>query len=401
MAINREKGPSEQRRSGYRAVVRREIRRIISRRRYALLMLVLPLVSFLVSWAIFSEQSPRDMPVAVVDLDHSPLSRSLVNAVDAAASMQVAHQPADTAAGREAILRGQAYAMIVIPHNLERDIKKGLGGQVIGYYNAQMLLAGSIISSSLQAAVDTVSAELSYDTRLRGGSSGPVALARIEPVRIDRHTLFNPQFNYIYFLVLALWPTFLQIFVMMTAVVALGEELKESTAQRWLATAGGSVWRAATGKLTPYFIHFSTLGLLMLWGLFNGLGVSVPGSVVYLVLATLLLVLAYLSCGLVVVAFNPSFRMALSVTSFFAGAAFAFVGLTFPQAGMPPLARTWSNLLPLTHYLHILLEQAVRGAAVTTSFLDTIILCGYVVPAVGLLPLLRKSLENADGQGLL
>ncbi len=400
MPTNNEERAAEQRPAGYGAVVRREVHRIFYRRRYAMLMLVLPLVSFFVSWTIFLEQSPRNMPVAVVDLDHSPLSRALLKAIDATASMRVARQPVDTAAGREIIRSGQAYAMVVIPHHLERDIKKGMGGQVIGYYNAQMLLAGSIISSSLQAAVDSVSAALSYETRLRGGSSRAVALARIEPVHIDRHTLFNPQLNYVYFLVLALWPTFLQIFVMMTAVVALGEEFKESTAGGWFATAGGNVWWAAAGKLTPYWVYFSALGVLMLWVLLNGLGVTVPGSAVYLLLATLLLVLAYLACGLIVVAFNPSFRMALSITSFFSGVAFAFVGLTFPQSGMPPLARAWSNLLPLTHYLHILMEQAVRGATVRDSFPEMIILCGYVALAVGLLPMLRKHIRNSAYWGL-
>ncbi len=384
-----------QRGFGYRAVVRREVDRILGRRRYWMLMVVLPLVSFLVSWSIFVAQSPRDMPVAVVDRDHSSLSRSLVSAIDAAASIRVAHQPADMAAGRETVLRGKAYALIVIPRHLERDVKQGYGGRVVGYYNAQLLLPGSIISSSLQAVFASVTGALSYQTRLRRGASSAVALARLEPVRIDRHILFNPQLNYVFFLVLALWPTFLQIFVMMTAVVAMGEELKEATARQWLATAGGSVWRAVTGKLTPYFVHFSILGPLLLWALISGSGASVKGSVVYLIAATGLLVLAYLACGLIVAAVSPSLRMALSVTSFFAGVAFAFVGLTFPQAAMPVLAKAWSNVLPLTHYLNILLEQAVRGAAIKVSFPEMIILCGYVAVALAFLPMLGRHLVDA------
>ncbi len=186
------------RRTGIRAVARRELGRIHRQPRYAMLMLVLPLISFALAWGLFFNQYPRDLPVAVVDLDHSSLSRQLSRLIDSAASMKVAYQPADPAAAKDLLLRGQAYAVVIMPRGLERDIKRGLGGDVIGYYNAQMLLPGSIISSSLGATVATASAGVNYQSRLRRGEMGEAARAHLEPVNLDRHVLFNPQLNYLY-----------------------------------------------------------------------------------------------------------------------------------------------------------------------------------------------------------
>lgn len=381
--------------TGIRAVIRRELGIIHRRPRYVMLMIVLPLISFSLAWGLFYNQYPRDLPVAVVDLDHSSLSRRLSRLIDSAASMKVAYQAADPAAAKDLLLRNQVYAIVIMPRGLERDIKRGLGGEVIGYYNAQMLLPGSIISGSLGATVATASAGINYRSRLRRGEMGKGARAHLEPVNLDRHVLFNPQLNYLYFLAAALCPTFLQIFVIMTIVLAMGEELKNGTARQWLDTAGGSVWRAMAGKLAVYFITFGLISLVMLALILKGFGVPLRGSLFSLALATILLVLAGQACGLILVALNPSLRMALSAASFYAGTAFAFVGLTFPQSGMPALAKAWSNLLPLTHYLNVFLEQTFRGADLADSAPDMLFLCGFVLLGLLLTPQLKRYLTDS------
>ena len=380
---------------GFWAVVLREMAQIRAHSRYALAMIVLPLVSFALTWGLFSNQYPQDLPVAVVDLDHSSLSRTVIKAIDATSVIAVSFQAPDPAQARDLMLRGKIYAMVILPHGLEEDILRGRGGEVIGYTNTQMLLPGSIISSSLSAAVATVSAGINFQSRLQRGEMNEAAMAHLEPVILDRHVLFNPQLNYMYFLAAALCPTFFQIFILITAVMAMGSEFKNSTAGKWLETAGGSVWKAVTGKLAVYFISFNLLGLAMLVIILNGFGVPLRGSLASLVTATVLLVLAYLGCGIILVFFNPSLRMALSSASFFSGTAFAFVGLTFPQEGMPALGKAWSNFLPLTHYLHIFLDQTMRSSKLSESLTDFWVLLIFAMVGIGLVPLLKSHMKDS------
>jgi ABC-2 type transport system permease protein len=380
---------------GFWAVVLREMSQIRAHSRYALAMIVLPMVSFALTWGLFSNQYPQDLPVAVVDLDHSSLSRTVIKAIDATSVVAVSFQAPDPAQARDLMLRGKIYAMVILPHGLEEGILRGRGGAVIGYTNTQMLLPGSIISSSLSAAVATVSAGINFQSRLQRGEMNEAAMAHLEPVILDRHVLFNPQLNYMYFLAAALCPTFFQIFILITAVMAMGSEFKNSTAGKWLETAGGSVWKAVTGKLAVYFISFSLLGLAMLVIILNGFGVPLRGSLASLVTATVLLVLAYLGCGIILVFLNPSLRMALSSASFFSGTAFAFVGLTFPQKGMPALGKAWSNFLPLTHYLHIFLDQTMRSSKLSESLTDFWVLLIFAMVGIGLVPLLKRHMKDS------
>jgi len=353
---------------------------------YPVLLLALPLLSFAMIWAIFSAGVPRDLPVAVVDFDRSALSRQLIRMVDATPSMRVAAEAPDMNAARAMVLRNEAYGIVFVPADIERDVRRGEAPKVVAYYNAQYLLPASLIRRDLRAAVGTLSAGLEVRTREAKGEPARAARAHVEPIRVDSHTLFNPQLNYIYYLVAALLPTSLQIFIVVAGVHALGIELKEGTAAEWMETAGGSAWRAVLGKLLPYAVHFVVLGMFMLVVLFRYMGVPMRGRLGVVTSATVLFVLAYLAVALLFVAWSANLRFATSVAALYSAPAFAFVGVTFPTMGMVVPGRVWGAVLPLTHYLQVVVDQAMRGASPAASMPSLGILLLFVAgaPAVSI-----------------
>jgi ABC-2 type transport system permease protein len=346
----------------FRAMAR-EFRRMTSTWYYLVLFVVLPLVAFALIPTIFAAGVPRDLPVAVVDSDHSALSRQATRMIDATPSMRVAIQCDSFEAARAAVLGNQAYAIIEIPADLERDMRRGEAPKIVAYYNAQYLLPSSLIRRDLRAAIGTLSAGLEAKTRVARGESTRSAMMHIEPIRIDSHTLFNPQLNYVYYLAAALLPALMQIFIMVGTVHVLGIELKEGTAGDWMKAARDSSWRAVVGKLLPYTVYFVALGLFMLGTLFRTMGVPMRGNFDVIVAATVLFVLAYQAVALMTVAWTANLRFATSTAALYSAPAFAFVGITFPTMGMPVAGRVWGEILPLTHYLRVLVEQAIRGSA--------------------------------------
>lgn len=386
--------------AGFGAVMRREFKRIFGRKRYWLLVCVLPLVSFGLAWGLFSNPYPHDLPVAVVDLDHSALSRKVTAFIDATSSIAVVSQLTDLAAAKDLLLCGRVYAVVFMPQGMEKDIKRGQGAVIVGYYNAQVMLPGSIIASTLNTVAATASAGINYQSRLRRGQSGAEARIHLEPVELDRHVLANPQLNYLYFLAAALCPALLQLFVVMSTVVSMGEELKEGTADKWFATAGGNIRRAVYGKLGAYLPAFGLAGALMLVMIIRGFGMPLRGSPAALVGATFLLVLASQACGLMIVVVSPSLRMALSIASFYAGTAFAFVGLTFPYGGMPAVGKAWANLLPLTHYLRFFHAQTLGGARFAVCP-DLALMGVFVLLGLLAIPLLKQLLVDERYWGWL
>jgi ABC-2 type transport system permease protein len=362
-----------------RAVLRRELRRIASRPLEPLLLVVLPAVALAFTWAIFSAGLPRDLPVAVVDQDHSRLSRQLVRMIDATPSVRVAERPADAKAAEDLVLSGRVYGYVLLPGGLERDVKRGQSQPVVAYTNAQLLVPASLVKRDLLAATSTLSAGLKLRRLRAGGETEASALVRAEPVRADLHALFNPQLNYVSYLFVALFPTLLHIFVLLAAVNSVGSELREGTPSEWLAAAGGSTVRALAGKLMPSTLSFLALASVAMALLFGLAGVPLRGSFALLLLGTFLFVLAYQALGILLVALFANLRFATSAAAFLASPAFAYAGITFPTMGMPPFARLWSALLPLSHYLKLLVDQAMKGAPPSVSAPSLLALLAFAV----------------------
>jgi ABC-2 type transport system permease protein len=370
--------------SGAWAVARREWRRARTDRTVWLLVLVLPLVGTLLTTAIFAERTPSNLPVAVCDQDHSALSRRLVRMLDAAKTLAVRTQVGTPADGVRALRRGDAYAVVLLPAGLERDVRRGAAPHVVAWVNNQWLLPGSLVARDLRTVIATASAGAELRGRRARGEMAAAALAHLEPIRVERHPLFNPGLDYLDYLLAALFPALLQIFVVMLAIHVTGSELKHGTAAEWAEVAGNSLPRALLGKLLPYTAAYTVIGLLLLAALFGPLQVPMRGHALVLFAATPLFVLAGQSVALALVAWTANLRLASSLAAFYTGTAFAFAGITFPTVAMPWLGRAWSALLPLTHMLRILVEQTMRGAPADASLGSLARLAAFMVAGVGL-----------------
>ena len=360
-------------------VLARELRRIATRPLEPLLLLALPALALGFTHAIFSAGLPRELPVAVVDEDHSRLSRQLVRMIDATPAVRVAGRPADPLQAKDLILQGRAYAWVHVPAGLERDVKRGAAAPVVAYTNAQLLVPASLVRRDLLAATSTLSAGIKGRRLRLAGETEAGALARVEPVRADVHPLYNPQLNYVSYIFVALFPTLLHVFVLLAAVNAVGSELREGTAGEWLAAARGSLPCALAGKLLPATVTFSLVAFAAMAVLFLRVGVPMRGSPALLAGGTVLFVLAYQAIGVLLVALFPSLRIATSAAAFLASPAFAYAGVTFPTMAMPPFARAWGAMLPLTHYLRLLVEQSMKGTPAATSSPALIALLAFVL----------------------
>jgi ABC-2 type transport system permease protein len=178
-------------------------------------------------------------------------------------------------------------------------------------------------------------------------------------------------------------------------VNSLGSELREGTAGEWVDAAGDSTARALAGKLLPSTLCFLGVAGAAMAVLFGIAGVPLRGSLPLLLLGTLLFVLAYQAVGVLLVAFFANLRFATSVAAFLASPAFAYAGITFPMMGMPAFARFWGSLLPLTHYLQLLVDQSMKGAPAPVSLPSLLALLAFVVVApLAAWPRLRRVLRE-------
>lgn len=351
----------------WREVAQRELKRVWQFKPYLLSLTILPLLSMLLFVAIFSRGVPSDLPIAIVDNDNTPLSRKVINMIEATPETTVRYKIANSIEGEQLIRQGAAGAMVTIPANFEKDIL-GMTPTTIGaYISGVNILENGLISKGLQTSIATFSAGIKTEILTKQGVAESQAITQAMPISIDRHILFNPYTNYSYYLLPSFLPMMILIFTVLSTIFAIGSELKYSTAEEWINTARGSITTALMGKLTPTLTFMTTMAAVMFILLFEFVGVPMQGNIWILLISCFTFILAYISVAIFIITTTADMRLAMSLGGGYSVMAFSFSGLTFPAMAMHEVIQWFGHLFPFTYFTEIMIDQALRGAPIGNS----------------------------------
>jgi ABC-2 type transport system permease protein len=177
----------------------------------------------------------------------------------------------------------------------------------------------------------------------------------------------NPERNYAQFLLRTLLPMVIHVIIAISAGYAVGSEFRRRSMRAWLACAGGNPIVALAGKLAPLFVIFFLIMLLEPLILEGLLGISFKGNVPMIVVASSLLIVAYLSLGALLQLLVRDLATGLGLTGLVVSPAFGYAGVGFPTFGMNAFAQSWGAILPVRWYMAVLLGQAARGLPLSES----------------------------------
>ncbi|WP_293145554.1 ABC transporter permease [Moritella sp.] len=344
-----------------KAVWQRENQLILASKWQLSLVTWLPLACMLLVYAIFSQGIPRDLAVAVVDQDHSRLSRSLVRYIDANPALAVTTQLTNLNEGKALMQRGEVYGVVYIPRDFEKHTYLAMTPEVTTFYNAQYVLIGKLVSSNMVKTFATFTAKIDAVKTLASGGNLAVIKGAVAPISTQINPLYNVSTNYIPFLVTAAVAALWQIFILVSVLLAFGSEYKNNTQNSWFQRADGAVVSAVIGKLLPYTLLSVVHGLLFLSFFYGYLSMPMHGNWGYLLLILVTGVLAGQAIALFIFTLTMNFTQAISMGAAYTAPAFAFMGVTFPAESMPQLALIWRSLLPITHYMQLQIGQVNYG----------------------------------------
>lgn len=348
--------------AGFRRVLLAELRQIGARPGLMFMLAPFPLLLFVLLAAVFQLGLPRELPITVVDQDRSTLSRQMVRIVDATPEVAVTREEDTLGEGRRRLLSGEAYAVVLIPARTERDVLAGRRPEVVLFYNNQYMTPGSLVARGVGGALGTVAAGISIEARVSRGADVESATQSVTPVPVRQSALFNPSLEYVQFLLAAVMPTVLQIFIGASAALSFSRDRQGIAGLGKSLRLGGTLLRTTVGKLAPYTLAY----LLVLWGadalLFGPMGARFGGSLVFHVAYGVAFVLASQMLGAAAALIARDTVSALAAVGVITGPAFGFTGITFPRLSMNGFSDIWADLLPVTHYLELRTDNILRGA---------------------------------------
>lgn len=372
-------------------VFRREIGRMLSRRIYFAACVALPLFSIVFMATIFGNGQMENLPVGIVDMDGSALSRRIGRMVEAVPTLRVTDRYVDPAEARAATERKEIYGYLVIPVGFDAKLQDGKTATLTYYFHYALLSVGEEIRGAFEHLLRTEAVSPVVEQAVALGVEPSQIETFLLPVSSQDHPLFNPDMDYSIYLTYPFCFVLLQVLLLLVTTYALGSESKFHTADEWIEAAGGNMLVAVTAKLLPYtliFILLSCAADCLFFGVMH-----IPFSCGFLPLNAIacLFVVATQALAVFIYSLFPAVSLIISVVSMVGSLGATLSGVTFPVPFMYRPVYCLSFLFPVRHFVELgqTLLYGDYGFAYMWQGIAALLL--FLLPAIGMLPRLKKA----------
>lgn len=369
------------------SAIRYGLRQLTGRHIYIVMMIVVPLVGAAFFLNLMWEGLPLKVPSAVVDMDHSTLSRRITRNLSAGELIDVAAFPESYHDALTLTRRGEIYGFFLIPSDFERDALSGRNPTITYYSNMTYFVPGTLAFKGFKTQAVTTAGGLAITSLTATGISEATATELINPVNIDLRAPGNPWLNYNIYLTNSFVPALLALLITLVTSYTICVEIKDGTSTQWLAASGGSMIAALMGKLIPQAVVWTIVGWAIEALLYSFAGFPLNCPAWHMLLAMVLLVVGSQWYAVIICCAVPNLRLAVSLCSLTGILAFSVAAFSFPVDQMYGAIGIFSYILPIRYYFLIYIDQALNGIDLYYSRWYYIALLVY--PLIGLLGLKR------------
>jgi ABC-2 type transport system permease protein len=271
------------------SVVRKEFLQLRRDRLTFAMIVGIPIVQMTLFGYVINTD-PKHLDTAVVDADHSNVTRSFVWAMKNSDYFNFVRELPNEAAGREALARGQILFVVNFPAGFTRQLlRHERPALLVEADGTDPTAAGSALSALNGITASVIQKELTGP--LLSLANGPA------PFEVRIHRLYNPEGLTQYNVVPGLMGVILTMTMVMMTGLAITRERERGTMENLLAMPSTPL-EVMTGKLIPYIgigLIQATIILLAACYMFH---VPFFGSVGAIYLVALLFVAANLTVGI-------------------------------------------------------------------------------------------------------
>lgn len=343
------------------AIVIKELRQLRRDRVTAAMIIGIPTIQLLM-FGFAINLDVRGLKAAVADQAQTTASRAVVQdmlATGVIVQKQSAQTPDEL---MQELKNGQISVGIVIPADFERRLAENREA-------VQVLVDGSDIS------VQNAARQLAQ-MPLHGQSS-------LRASQINVVGFYNPERRSAVNVVPGLVGVILTMTMILFTAVAIVRERERGNLEM-LITTPVSRTELMVGKVLPYIgIGLVQTTIVLMLGV---LVFQVPtrGHWLDVYGATMLLIMANLSLGLLISTRAQSQFQAMQMSFFLLLPSILLSGFMFPFAGMPKAAQWIAEVLPLTHFMRLNRGIMLRGADLVDLWPDALVLIVFTLVMMGL-----------------
>ncbi len=381
------------------ALLKRELKIISGDGSIILTIFIAPLLYMFLLGTIYQHKDVDSVPMAVVDMDHTQLSRTYIRFIDATQKVTVTHSPENFEEAKDLFYRMDVFGVLVLPKGFEKNLLTMQGTDVVLYLNNSRFLMSNEINKSVQKVALMVGAGVRLKYFTETGTHPKEAMEMVMPVKPEVNFMNNIFNNYGYFLL----PGLLFLILQQTLLIGLGEsvsiEREEKLLPTWLRQSR-SIFVSILGKNSFYLLLYLAYAVLIFGAIFPFFGLPVKGSFLQLGLLILLFVIAMILFTNLLASFFRKQIVFMEIMAFTSYPIFLITGYSFPRYALPQIYVWISYILPTTPFLESIVKITQQGVGFEAVSHNYLILLMQIIVLYALLHWrlrwLRKNFPEAD-----
>ncbi len=357
-------------------LLQKEFRQIFRNPTILRMILLMPIIQLIVI-PLAADYEIKQISISVVDQDHSPYARKLVQKLTASGYFQLVEYTQSYAQATQTVGDGKTDLILTIPPHFERDLIKLNKGQVYLAADAVNGVRAGLGTAYASQMIGDFNREIREEWMLLPKFN------EIPQIEITSANWFNQHFDYHLFMVpgiMAILVTMVGAFLTALNIVA---EKEVGTIEQINVTPLKK-HEFILGKLIPFWVLGMvsiTLGMLIAFLVFRILPV---GSYLTVYAFSAVYLLGVLGIGLLISTFADTQQQA-TLFAFFCMMVFILLGgLYTPIESMPDWAQWLTKANPPAYFIKVIRAVYIKGSTFTDLLPDFFAMVGFAILFNGL-----------------
>lgn len=251
----------------------------------------------------YINQTVSKVPVAVVDLDHTAMSRDLIRMASAAQQIEVKSIYSEMNEAEAAMAREEIYGFMVIPENMEKNIRaKEQVTMNIFTHGAYVMLHGAIGTAFSTCALTVGATNKVKQIALGKKVPSAKAIAMRDPIPLSIQTMFNSSGSYSNYVV----PSVLVVILQQSLIIGICVLGGSRAHRRFRKKMRDSAVENETaeyryfGRALAYFLHYCSFILFYHCIIYNLFDFPRRGELLPMVVFSIVFLASVINLGMVV-----------------------------------------------------------------------------------------------------
>jgi ABC-2 type transport system permease protein len=365
-------------------ILKSELSLIFEGKSILLTCLVAPILYAFFIGSIYSEKNVTEIPIAVVDFDHSNLSRKVSQLINTSEKVSIEghYSSLEDAMFRFNNLEIQGF--VILPKNFQKKTMNLEGSQVELILNNTKFLTSNEINKSVQGVILTVAGGVRMQYLISNNIPVELAKQKAQPIMPVVKSIYNATNNYGDYLL----PILLILILQQTLIIGFGQsmvhEFKHGVLNHLENYNFFEFIRVLSAKSFYYIVLYIAYFFVFYKLIFQHFSISFNGSIFLHLVLSLLFISVVIIYTVLFASFFKTMIGWTEVLAFSTYPLFLVSGYSWPIDAMPIGLQMFANLLPSTPYFSVFNSLATEGAKldnITNGFshLLVLFLVGYLL----------------------